>query len=258
MARVRSAGTAVVVAALLGGALAGCNPQQRSEVRADTQQAGTQARNAAEAAVEDVRGIQPSELQVILDKSRAVVAEAQRDPLFGNSPRLLRDAKAVVIVPDAVRAALVIGGQGGQGVMLARTANGSWSQPAFVTLAAASAGFQIGVESADIVIFAMSERAARGLAQNEIKFGAEAGLTALNIGSKVELGSTPQLDADVIVWAKSQGAYAGLTVEGSVVSVRESANQAFYGRPVTTAEILRGGSGVSNSASSSLRQALPR
>jgi len=106
------------------------------------------------------------------------------------------------------------------------------------------------------VIFALSERAYQGLIQNQIKFGAEAGLTAITLGSTTELGSTPKLDADVIVWAKSQGAYAGLTVEGSVVNVREEANRAFYGKPVTTAEILRGA--VSNPAASPLRQALPR
>lgn len=256
MVRLRTAGTTVAMAALLGGALAGCTAADRSRAGAQASSAASQAGTAARTAAADVTGIQASELQVILDKAQATVSEAQRDPAFGNSPRLLRDAKAVVIVPDAVRAALVLGGQGGQGVMLARNASRSWSQPAFVTLSAASAGFQIGVESADIVIFAMSERAYQGLLQNEIKFGAEAGLTAINLGSKVELGSTPKLDADVIVWAKSQGAYAGLTVEGSLINVREEANRAFYGRPVTTAEILD--NKVSNPAAAPLRQALAR
>ena len=255
MARLRTAGTAVAMAALLGGALAGCTAADRSRAGAQASAAASKAESAAKAVVADARDIQPSELQVILDKARATVAEAQRDPAFGASPQLLRQARAIVVVPDAVRAALVLGGQGGQGVMLARTANG-WSQPAFVTLAAASAGPQIGVQSADIVIFALSERAYQGLIQNQIKFGAEAGLTAITLGSTTELGSTPKLDADVIVWAKSQGAYAGLTVEGSVVNVREEANRAFYGKPVTTAEILRGA--VTNPAANPLRQALPR
>lgn len=245
MTRARSA-----LAALLGGVLlAGCNASERQE-------AGASAGATARAVADDITGIQPSELRVILDRARAVAIEAQRDPAFGNAPQLLREARAVVIVPDAVKAALVLGGQGGQGVMLARTSAGNWSQPAFVTLSSASAGFQIGVESADIVIFALSERAYQGLIQNEVKFGADAGLTAINLGSNVQAGSTPNLDADVIVWAKSQGAYAGLTVEGSLVNVREAANQAFYGRAVTTPEILRGA--VSNPAADPLRQALPR
>ena len=256
MARLRTAGTAVAMAALLGGALAGCTAADRSRAGAQAGAAASKAESAAKAVVADARDIQPSELQVILDKARATVAEAQRDPAFGASPQLLREARAIVVVPDAVRAALVLGGQGGQGVMLARTANGGWSQTAFVTLAAASAGPQIGVQSADIVIFALSERAYQGLIQNQIKFGAEAGLTAITLGSTTELGSTPKLDADVIVWAKSQGAYAGLTVEGSVINVREEANRAFYGKPVTTAEILRGA--VTNPAANPLRQALPR
>lgn len=243
--RARGTTGVALAAALLGvAALAGCSAGQRAE-----------GRRTAAAVVSDLTEIQPSELQVIVDKARTTVLEAGRDPAFGASPQLLREARAIVVVPDAVKAALVLGGQGGQGVLLTRNQAGGWSYPAFVTLSAASAGFQIGVQSADIVIFALSERALQGIVQNQVKFGAEAGLTAITLGSNTELGSTPKLDADVIVWAKSQGAYAGLTVEGSVIDVREAANRAYYGRPVTTAEILRGG--ASNPAADPLRRALP-
>jgi lipid-binding SYLF domain-containing protein len=250
----RSGTTGALAAVAIVGLLAGCSAQQRADSQRTAGAAVAQGQRAANAVVDDVTAIQPSELQVIVDKARTTVQEAGRDPAFGASPQLLREARAVVIIPDAIKAALVLGGQGGQGVMLTRNQTG-WSYPAFVTYSVASAGPQIGVESADVVIFALSERALQGLLQNEVKIGAQAGLTAITLGSNTKLATTPKLDADIIVWAKSQGAYAGLTVEGAVVAVREAANQAYYGRPVTTADILRGG--VSNPAADPLRRALP-
>jgi lipid-binding SYLF domain-containing protein len=193
--------------------------------------------------------------QGIVDGARTVIQEAKTDPAFGTAPDLLRRARAIVIVPNVVKAAFVFGGEGGQGVMVARTPSGGWSDPAFVTLGAASVGFQIGVEQADLVIFAMSDKAVQGLLQNQFTFGAQAGLSVATLGSTAAAATSPKLDADIILWAKSAGAYAGLSVDGTVLKQREDYDMAYYGRRVTPDEILRGT--VRNPRAASLRQALP-
>lgn len=178
------------------------------------------------------------EQQQLIDKARGVVQDLKKEPAFGNSPELLRRARAVLIVPNLIKAGFFVGGEGGRGVMMARTANG-WSDPAFYNLGSGSFGLQIGVQSAEVVMFVMSDKALHALMNNQVTLGAKAGLAVLNVGSNVEAGATTNMDADVIVWASAQGAYAGVTVEGSVVDPSEEWNAAYYGRAVAPEAILR-------------------
>jgi SH3 domain-containing YSC84-like protein 1 len=196
---------------------------------------------------------QNSEPQQIADKARLTVEAVKTDASFGNAPDLLRRARAVLVVPNLIKGGFFVGGEGGQGVLLANQ-GGSWSYPAFEQLFSASFGLQIGLEAAQLVMFVMTEKALQGLLQSEFKMGAQAGISVLMIGSNVQGATTPRLDADLIVWAKSQGAYAGLTLEGSVVKPNAPFNRAYYGRDVTVAEILRGA--VRNPGADPLRQAL--
>ena len=195
-----------------------------------------------------------SEPQLIVDKARTVVEEMKTDASFGNAPDLLRRARAVVIVPNLIKGGFFVGGEGGQGVMLAHTA-GAWSYPAFEQLFSGSFGLQIGLEQAHVVMLVMTDKGFQGLLQNEFKLGAAAGVSLLMVGSNVQAGTTPRFDADLIVWAKSQGAYAGLTLEGSVVKPNADYNRIYYGRPAAPAEIVGRGA-VQNRGAEPLRQAL--
>ena len=122
--------------------------------------------------------------------------------------------------------------------MLGRIA-GNWSDPAFYTLASASFGLQAGIQTAEVVTLVMSDRALKALEQDQFKFGAQAGLTVVTLGANAQAASSTALDtADIIVWSSSSGAYAGLTLEGSLVKPRDSHNEAYYGRPVTVADVL--------------------
>jgi SH3 domain-containing YSC84-like protein 1 len=179
-----------------------------------------------------------SEQQQLVQKAHLTIEAMKTDPSFGNAPNLLRRARAILIVPNLIKGGFFFGAEGGQGVMLAREGT-SWSYPAFYTIASGSFGLQIGLEQAQLVLLALSQKAFEGLLQDHFKLGAQAGLTVIVIGSNVQGATTPNLDADLVVWAKSQGAYGGLTLEGSVITANEGDDKAYYGRPVSSREILQ-------------------
>src|SRR3546814_618605 len=142
---------------------------------------------------------------------------------------------------------------GGRGVMLANN-NGTWSYPAFYTLASGSLGLQAGVQTAEVAMFVMTDRALQALLSNQLKFGGQAGLAIAMLGSGVQGATTTALDADIVVWSKAQGAFAGLTLEGSAVTPWAEGNTAYYGEAVAPETILNGG--AQNSGADRLRQAL--
>lgn len=202
---------------------------------------------------------QPSttEQQQMVDKARITVETMRTDAAFGNGPDLLRKARAVVILPNLIKGGFFVGAEGGQGVMLAHQGS-AWSEPAFVSVGSASFGLQIGLETAQLVMFVMSDRAFQGLLQDEFKLGAQAGITVVTLGSNVQGATTPRADADIVVWASSSGAYAGLTLEGSVIKPNPGDNAAYYGRPVIPQDILLRRGAVQNHGDDRLQRILAR
>ncbi|HEX4533640.1 MAG TPA: lipid-binding SYLF domain-containing protein, partial [Rhizomicrobium sp.] len=118
----------------------------------------------------------------LLAHADATVTDLKVDAVFGSARRTLRDARAILIVPSLVKGGFIFGGEGGNGVLMARTRHG-WSDPAFYTLASASFGLQIGLEQSQLVMFIMSDRALRGIEQGKVKLGAGAGLTIVTLGA---------------------------------------------------------------------------
>jgi lipid-binding SYLF domain-containing protein len=177
--------------------------------------------------------------QEVIDRAKATLEGLRGDVSYGNAPELLKRAKAVMIVPQLIKGGFFIGGEGGTGVLLGRGAD-SWSYPAFYTVAAASFGLQIGFETAEVVLLVMSDRALAAWMDDEFKLGAKAGLTVLMLGSNAEAAATTNINVDVIAWARSRGAYAGVTLEGSLIKPREAYNEAYYGKRIHPRDILRG------------------
>ncbi|HEY5048587.1 MAG TPA: lipid-binding SYLF domain-containing protein [Rhizomicrobium sp.] len=174
----------------------------------------------------------------LLANADSTVLAMRSDPTFGPSRDLLRTARAVLIVPGLLRGGFIFGAEGGDGVMLARTGRARWSEPAFYTLGSASFGLQIGLESARLVMFVMSDRALRALEQSKFKFGGEAGLTVITLGANAEGATSANLTGDIIIWSSTKGAYGGLTLEGSVLAPKNEWNAQFYGKPLSAPEIL--------------------
>jgi|SRR5580658_1492984 lipid-binding SYLF domain-containing protein len=193
--------------------------------------------------------------QNLVDRARIAVDDLKADREFGNARDLLKQAKGVMIVPTLVKGGFFFGGEGGEGVLLTRNGANEWSHPAFYTLASASFGFQIGLEQSELVLIVMSDRALNDFMADEFKIGAQAGLAIVTLGSEAEASTTTNLHPDIIVWSSATGAYAGVTLNGSLIKPRDSWNEAYYGRPESVRDIVSKRA-VKNPGAAGLRQEL--
>jgi len=196
-----------------------------------------------------------SDEQNLIDSARITLDDVKRDKEFGNAEQLLKRAKAVMIVPSLFKGGFFVGGEGGTGVLLTKQPNGEWSYPAFYTLASASFGLQIGAQESELVLIALTDKAKDAFMKDEFKIGAEAGLAVVTLGTSAEASTTANLNADIVVWASSTGAYGGLTLNGSVIKPRDTYNEEYYGR-ATSPAVITAGTGVANRAADPLRHTL--
>jgi lipid-binding SYLF domain-containing protein len=197
------------------------------------------------------------EARQLVENGRFSVENFAADPNMATFRDLVKKARGVLIVPQLVRAGIIIGGSGGTGVLLGRDERtGVWSEPAFYTLGGASFGFQLGVDSSEVVLLFMTNRGVTTLLTNSLKLGGDASVALGPIGAGIG-GATAGLSADVVTFSRSRGLYGGISLEGAVVAVRESLNSAYYGRYVTPVDILMRRE-VSNPESAGLVAALGR
>jgi len=175
--------------------------------------------------------------QDVVDRSALTIREFRHMPEKGIPPRILRRARGLAII-SVVKAGFIFSGKGGEGVVIARTANG-WSGPSFIGTGGAGWGPQIGAEMTDFVIVLNSDRAVRAFSKGgNVTLGADASVAAGPIGRAAEADVTPR--AAIYTYSKSKGLFIGASLEGAVIGTRKGANEHYYGRPVNADEILRG------------------
>ena len=199
------------------------------------------------------------EPQVIVDKAKATFTSIMSDKNFSWLHKSLKDAKGVVIFPQVLKAGFFLGGSGGTGVVLVRNAEtGRWSDPAFYTLGSVTFGLQIGAEAAEVVMLAMNQKAIDTLLTSSAKLGADASIAIGPIGGGAK-GSVavPSVTADFLSFARSKGLYAGLNLEGSVLAVRDSLNESYYGKGIGPKDIIVK-KGVRNAGAKALRAAVEK
>jgi lipid-binding SYLF domain-containing protein len=180
-----------------------------------------------------------SSQQVTIDGARKVLADLHRDKAFGNARQLIRQAKAVFIVPKLIKGGFFVGGEGGDGVLMARS-HGGWSNPGFYVIGAASFGLQAGLEQSEVIMLIMTQKGLDGVLHDQFKIGAQAGISVVTLGSGVEGAIGGASPPDVVVWSSSTGLYGGLTVDGSVIKSQPNKDTEFYGRRVTPRDVLFG------------------
>jgi lipid-binding SYLF domain-containing protein len=154
-------------------------------------------------------------------------------------PDDLKNSRAVLIVPDLYKAGFIIGGQYGNGVLLAHLPDGSWGSPAFFTMEGGSLGLQLGIESTSIIFVINTDKALQAILSNQFKFGADGGATFVVVGAGFGVSTTSNVGVDVIAFAFSGvGLYGGLSLEGTVLAPRESWNSSYYGQDVSSRAIV--------------------
>jgi SH3 domain-containing YSC84-like protein 1 len=180
----------------------------------------------------------------LTEKARIAAEEMITDKVIGPDVRaLLAKSKGVFIAPDVLRAAFIFGGSGGSGVFMARTPDGTgWNGPTFHTLGGVSWGLQIGGDSSEVMLLAMTERGANAFLSTNVKLGAGASIAAGPVGGGAA-AATANVSADILSFALAKGAYAGLSLDGAVIATRQGLNDAYYGKAVTPSDILVRGAG---------------
>jgi lipid-binding SYLF domain-containing protein len=175
----------------------------------------------------------------LVDKARLTFESFMADQNFSPSVRaLLRRAKGVLIYPQVLRGAFIVGVSGGSGVLLAHDdKSGKWAGPAFYTIGGASVGLQIGGEASEVILVALTDRGVASLLTTSAKLGADVGIALGPVGAGAE-AATANLSADLVSYSRAKGLYAGISLAGAVVAVRGALNGAYYGREVTPSGIL--------------------
>ena len=173
-----------------------------------------------------------------------VLAEIMQAPDKRIPADLLGSAEAIAVIPDVVKAGLVLGGRHGKGLLSVRAADGTWSNPTFVSLTGGSIGFQAGVQSTDVVLVFRSKRGVDQIVNGKFTLGADAAVAAGPVGRNAQASTDAQLKAEIYSYSRSRGLFAGVALDGSVLSIDHDSNQATYGRNMTPRRIFEGGVGA--------------
>lgn len=180
-----------------------------------------------------------AEQQVLIDNAVRTVEELST--LGDNTAdftNLLRRARAVMLCPSVIRAGFIFAGQGGACLLVARDGAGSWSSPAFYGLGSGSVGFQAGAQQAQLAMLIMSPKGLDAVLNSQFTIGADAAIAVATVGAGIGGATTANAGADIVAFTRSRGLFAGIALEGSLLSTRPEANRAYYGKEASARQIV--------------------
>ena len=186
-----------------------------------------------------------------LSKSGTVLKEILGMP--DNVPEnLLAKADCVIVFPSVLKAAFIVGGSYGRGVMTCRTGKdfeGPWGAPTMMALEGGSIGLQLGGEATDFVLLVMNDRGANAILSSKVKLGGDASAAAGPVGRDASAETDVTMRAEILSYSRARGLFAGVSLAGSTVRPDGNANEKVYGRKLPAKEIaLSGATGVPPSA----------
>jgi lipid-binding SYLF domain-containing protein len=142
---------------------------------------------------------------------------------------MLANVHAVAIIPDVVKLGFIVGGQRGHGVVVMRQADGSWRAPIFVTITGGSVGWQIGAQATDFMLVFKTQKSVEGLMRGTFTLGADAAIAAGPVGRRAQAATDAELKAEIYSYSRSRGLFAGVSLEGSALTIDDRANAGYYG-----------------------------
>jgi lipid-binding SYLF domain-containing protein len=179
-----------------------------------------------------------------IEAAANVMKEILATPDKGIPKDLLNKADCVVIYPSVKKAAFIVGGSYGRGLVTCRRGaafTGSWSAPAMFALEGGSFGFQIGAQETDFVLLVMNESGANSIMSSKVKLGADASAAAGPVGRDTSAETDVVMKAEILSYSRAQGLFAGVSLEGSTMRSDDGANKALYGKELSAKEIVREG-----------------
>ena len=159
--------------------------------------------------------------------------------------QLLQRAYGVAVIPDVTKAAFLFGGRHGTGVLSVRDSQGRFSNPVFIDLTGGSVGWQIGVQETDIVLVFVTKRGIEGIDNGTLTLGAGASVAAGPVGRQGE--AAVSTNAEVYAYSRARGLFAGVALDGTAITISDSATGRFYGKPAAPASDIISGAVTSSS-----------
>jgi lipid-binding SYLF domain-containing protein len=168
------------------------------------------------------------EAELLIDKARIVIEEmvTSRDKVIPED--LLRDCAGLAIMPGMFKGGFIVGGAYGKGIVLANQ-DGKWTGPAFSYLGAGSVGFQIGVESVDLILVIIGQKAMDSFLRTSFKLGGDVAVAAGPVGAQASAATDIMLNGGIFSYSRAKGLFAGISLEGAVIGSQHELNESFYG-----------------------------
>jgi lipid-binding SYLF domain-containing protein len=163
---------------------------------------------------------------------------SQRDDFIPE--RLLSRAYGVAVIPNVIKVAAVVGGRRGSGVLVVRDANGRFSDPVMVSITGGNVGWQIGVQSTDIVLVFTTRKSVEGITDGKLTLGADASVAAGPVGRAASAATDQNFTAEVYSYSRNSGLFAGVAIDGSIIAIDTRANTRLYGRKAPATDIIAG------------------
>jgi lipid-binding SYLF domain-containing protein len=184
------------------------------------------------------RSIAPRDLPVVYEQEALRAADAARVLSTSTAQDMIKDAKAVAVIPSMKKGAFVFGARWGKGLMTMRDEDGHWQPPSYIDIAGGNWGFQAGFQSTDLVLIFTSDSGIRSLLRGRLTLNADASAAAGPWGRKLQVGTPILLNSGIYAFSRSRGLFAGISLDGAVISVDNTSNARVYGKNIDGSEIL--------------------
>ncbi len=190
-----------------------------------------------------------------LDVFQAIIAV----PEYQVPAVLMHNASGIAILPGVRRVGFVVGGMRGKGVLLVRGKDGEWSRPLFVTITGGSIGWQIGIQSSDIVLFFRTQGSVDRVLRGKYTIGVDASVAAGSLGRDAAAVTDRDLTAEIYSYSRARGVFAGLALQGAALDIDYGANAAYYQKEIARPSEILDGSGLPDpETAKQLRQGIAR
>lgn len=179
--------------------------------------------------------------QVRVQNAIEVLNTIEQSPDKSIPSDLLKEARAIAVIPGLLKAGFIFGGRRGEGLISVKRADGTWSDPSFITLTGASVGFQIGVSSTDVVLVFRTQHGVDTIVNGKFTFGVDATAAAGPVGRSASADTDQNMKAEIYSYSRSRGLFAGAAINGGALRIDYDANAEVYGKDITPRRIFEGG-----------------
>lgn len=173
-----------------------------------------------------------------IERSIDVIKDLTEDAEGGIPPLFFEKAEGLAIIPNVIKAGLVVGGRHGKGIVMVKDDKGKWTNPGFINISGGSIGLQIGAQSADIILLFRDRSTIEKIRKSDITLGGNASIAAGPVGREVSASTNIKFTAEVYSYARTRGLFAGISLDGSALSVNTRSNRDFYGESMDLDEIF--------------------